>query len=576
MNQPSTSVLRSLQIIAAGARIVHASGRKLSNAEKDDLHQFLIDHDDLVEASGGLAREEAGELIDLATNPDFVASTETDPPPALPEPAAPSLHERLRMPLRTSIEASEPDEDAPKSAQVLPKSSAQDTPKNLSETPDSGCPRVPNSLEYDSSLNSLVEQVTKARAGLAVPAKPAPSSWEPVPPGEGKHGAPFGPRLAQNDASLDPAPVEWDADTDQPGEVDGDGEAALPVEWDDEADLQAEAEAGLRVERDHGTDQPEEVGGGQDAGSVEWDADAHMRGEIDEDEQDECADRGSGPPPRNLHYASLQLFHNRHFKKQRQAEWTLKLRWMGRAEPGVTYEHYVGFRPSPRKAREAVRRHAAEGKVSEAWAEAFAEATANLDGELRVGPLTRRMYTGQKRAPKGASINTREALEGCWATLALDPTAGKPGIITLHMAGDEPLVLSRFNPGTSRKANAAQWLALFDPEGLYQSKRELATLRRHLADERGLETYSPNTALGALVATQVLPVWEIVDRLSDQVEKLNQFVAKLAGDILDLKREAKTQPEGAAHAEIDQAALNRADRCITEQASGGIPEDDAG
>lgn len=538
MTQPSTSALHPSLFIAAAARVVQASDRKLSKMERDDLHQFLVDHDHLVAACGGLTREEASELIDLATTPDLVASTEVDPP----EPAAPSPHERTHMPLRTSIEASEPDQDAPKSAQVIPKSSAQDAPKNPSETPDSGCLRMPNSLEHYSSLNSLVEQVTKAGAGLAVPANPAPSSWEPVPPGAAKHGAPFGPRLAQNGTSLDPAPVEWNADTDQSEEVGGNGEAALPVESDDEADLEAEAEAGLRVERDHGTDQPEEVGEERDAGSVEWDADAHMRGEvgeIDKDERAECADRGSGPPPRNLHFASLQLFHNRQFVKQRQAEWTLKLRWMGRAEPGVTYEHFVGFRPSPRKAREAVRRHAAEGKVSEEWAEAFAEATADLDGELRVGPLTRRRYNGQKRAPKGASINAREALEGCWATLALDPTTGKPMVITLHMVSDEPLVLRRFNPGTSRKANAAQWIALFDPEGVHQSRRELATLRRHLADERGLEKYSPSTAVGALIAAEVLPVAEDIARLNTEVEKLKQFVAKLAGDILELKRDPR-------------------------------------
>lgn len=519
-------------IMQAATRIIEASGRVVDPAESSTIKNRLIPY---------IARHEAPDLAFLVKHvfsgmlssgeaQELIADAMPAPPKEVPLGASASdalltyierndflveasgaltpaeAHELIdevsgpraeMIPLSTQADDQALAKQGQNSAYTRIQNGAQEVPKNLS---NATCPTVPKMLEQGKTLTSpLVEQVTTSWADLARGANSAQDLSEPIASrGEAKHGAPSGSRL---DRVAEAPPVELENEVEVPPEV------------------EEERPAGGRFE---GAGEGSEI-------------------------SPEAEDRGSVPAPRNLHFANLQLFHNQDFIKEKQAEWTLKLRWMTRAEPGVTHEHFIGFRVSPRKAREAVRRHAVEGKVSHAWADEFIQVTATLDKQLRVGPLSKRTY-GNRKAAANASSNSREVMERCWGTLRLNSTNSAPQAITLYLVGDEPLVLTKFASATSKKKNAAEWIALFDPEGLHASKRQLATLRKHVADGRSLDEHSPNTAVGALIAIQVLPLMEVIARVSldnanllDRIEQQAELIAKLADDILDLKR-AKHEP----------------------------------
>ncbi len=386
-------------------------------------------------------------------------------------------------------------------------------PKGAQEASFSGtsawCPSAPKVLKQDLSSSYVEQVVTTSWADLAQGANPAPGSFQLVPHrGEAKRPAELDQDTPPVDAKRPTSPAETDND------------AIAPVESNDELEPP-----------------PVELNEASDPACAET---------------SDCAVADPASEARQLHFVSVQIWRNKDFVRKKQAEWTAKLRWMARFDPGVTNEIYVGFRPSPRKARETMRRHAAEGKVSAEWAEEFARLTADLPEATRVGPMTKRLYGAARK--EGASSNAREGADHCWAAMVLNPSGSAPEHLMLDFGDGEPISFDTFNVPNGRAKNAPQWLALFDPDRLQAAKRDLATLRKHLAQGRQVEAHSPNTALAALIAHHVKPLADKITHLTFDNDRLQQAMAKrdreaaelesrvarLAADVLDLKRASGT------------------------------------
>ena len=363
------------------------------------------------------------------------------------------------------------------------------------------CPRVPKMLQYPSNL--VQRTLATPWADLARSATSAQGACQRVAPG---------------------------------GEASGDAESEVVSDKGFESGSDAEfSKAGDadRREEDDGLDAPSHPG--LDAPSRPG-SDAPSRSAPSSEfspepgEADLPAEAGEA---RQLCYLGVQIWRNEDAASRRQAEWTAKLRWMGRFDPGVIHELYVGFRPSPRKARETVRRLASAGKASAAWAEEFVRITADLDPDTRVGLMSKRLFGREK--PAGASSNARRFHDYCWS--AMDPDAtGAPRHLVIDFGDGHPVHFDKFTLATRRKMNAPQWLALYDPDNLQGAKRDLATTRRHLAQDGRVQAHSPATAVGELVALHVGPLVDRIDALSAANDALRREVARLAADVAELKQ----------------------------------------
>lgn len=391
---------------------------------------------------------------------------------------------------------------------------AQEAGSATQEAQDLGtgsrCPRVPHVLEqvyissslWDTSCNNDLGSLGRGAKTAQIPLQPVPPRGEAKRPAESKQPT---------------SPAELEVEANPPAEPNDDPEPAS-AELDEEED-------GGAAEADGGWDRA-----------------------LAEESSDGAAAPPSGPPgeARALCHVGVQIWRNRDFVKRRQAEWTAKLRCMTRFDPDTIQEIYVGFRPSPRKTRETMRRHAAEGKVSDAWTEDFARLTADLDQETRVGPMTKREY----KPAKNTSSNASEGADYWWAAMVLDASGSAPQHLMLDFGDGEQILLDRFTSANGRARNAPQWLAVWDPGNLQGAKRDLANLRKNLAQSRQNERHSPNTALGELIAHHVKPLADKVAHLTvenddlrremakrdQEAIELKSRVARLCGDVFDLKR----------------------------------------
>ncbi len=175
----------------------------------------------------------------------------------------------------------------------------------------------------------------------------------------------------------------------------------------------------------------------------------------------------------------FQLWHNSTPGKSRKAQWTLKLRATLHSRPDEPpTEVFIGFHGSRRRQRAAIHRYEQEGKITPQWsAEVLALIAKEADHEL-VGlfciPCAYMPNTKMSR-------NARDVVPGCWATMTLNADASAPREIVLHLA-DRSLVNDKFEPANATKANGPRWIALFDPDNVHVTKREIAhvtqTLRR--------------------------------------------------------------------------------------------------
>ena len=250
--------------------------------------------------------------------------------------------------------------------------------------------------------------------------------------------------------------------------------------------------------------------------------------------------RKNAPPSRaDLMYAEFQIWHNADPERTRQLKWTLKIRSEGYSTSRVAV-HFVGFKESPRRAREAVQRHAQDGKVSAAWAAEFCREIADMNTAAQVGIASTREYIVAKR-PTGQSSNARAVFEGCWAVLILNPQHTAPHKLKVYFPGSpEPVVVDKFHIPNATKDNKPGWLGFYDPDELHTSRREQEAINRHPAERKAFTTYSPTTRLGRYLETFWRPLVDANQRANEDNALLVERIEALEAKLIDLKGPNKT------------------------------------
>lgn len=496
MSTPHTTIHAIMQ---AATHIIEASGRVIDPAEsstmKNRLIPYIARHEApdlavLVEyvSSGMLSSDEAQELI-------------VDAMPAPPK-EAPLWTEAEDRALAAQDSSTVADGVLLRQPAAVRVSSATEAhmlrlsrppiyvePANIDGKPaEMDCPSLPQMLTT-ALLLPEVEPVRSTSGAVcdtacrALDREPTGSTWgeeasktEGLPPLEGEVG-------------LGDLPLE--------------GEDALEVEQEAGlVELQVEAEDGVGESPNYLKPVPQ----------IALD-ETHLR-----------QSKKNAPPSRaDLMYAEFQIWHNVDPERTRQSEWTLKIRSEGDSISGVAV-HFVGFKASPRRAREAVQRHAQDGKVSAAWAAEFCRETADMNTAAQVGIASTREYIVAKR-PKGQSSNARAVFEGCWAVLILNPQHTAPHKLKVYFPGSpEPVVVDRFHIPNAMKGNKPGWLGFHDPDELHTLKREQEAIDRHRAERKAFTTYSPITKLGQYLATYWDPMVDAHQRMTAEIATLTAQV----------------------------------------------------
>jgi hypothetical protein len=191
-----------------------------------------------------------------------------------------------------------------------------------------------------------------------------------------------------------------------------------------------------------------------------------------------------------------------------KARYTVKVA-IGQANPD--FVHFINFR-QPVRHREVIKKAYNNKKISQDWAEKFAEITTQIEPGTLIG-----------------FIATRENMvfDGQYATLNL--STGVPGEMIIHLETGEEITITdwRSTKSEAYKKNAAQWLARFE---------------ENAAD--------PLNKLGELVQPFDAKLEEmfgtcnvIFDKVFNQIAHLNTEFNKKASayqkDIADLLKQAK-------------------------------------
>jgi hypothetical protein len=213
----------------------------------------------------------------------------------------------------------------------------------------------------------------------------------------------------------------------------------------------------------------------------------------------QASKQASAPPPPlrdDLEIANLQIWHNTN-ALQRIPEWKLKIRADRRSLPdGPTREYWVGF-AVPARAREVVRRHILEGKISAICGGKLITSINALPPTALVGLFGGAAYQGKR--PKGVSSNARVVFQHHWAVLHLDNKNIAPDRVELYLDCDTPIVISRFYPPSATAPNGPGWIALVDPDELHTSKKELEKMRKQMNNNAWMME-NPRTRIAKEVA----------------------------------------------------------------------------
>jgi hypothetical protein len=203
---------------------------------------------------------------------------------------------------------------------------------------------------------------------------------------------------------------------------------------------------------------------------------------------------------------------------------------IGQANPD--FVHFIDFR-QPVRHREVIKKAYNNKKISQDWAEKFAEITTQIEPGTLIG-----------------FIATRENMvfDGQYATLNL--STGVPGEMIIHLGIGEEITITDWHSTKSEayKKNAAQWVSYLNGDIFIQAKAAIARTKKTAAEA----LHNPLNKLGELVEASIQPFDAkleemfgtcnvIFDKVFNQLAHLNTEFNKKASayqkDIADLRQE---------------------------------------
>jgi hypothetical protein len=191
-----------------------------------------------------------------------------------------------------------------------------------------------------------------------------------------------------------------------------------------------------------------------------------------------------------------------------KARYTVKVA-IGKANPD--FVHFINFR-QPVRHREVIKKAYNNKKISQDWAEKFAEITTQIEPGTLIG-----------------FIATRENMvfDGQYATLNL--STGVPGEMIIHLETGEEITITDWHSTKSEayKKNAAQWVSYLNGNIFIQAKAELARTKKTAAEA----LHNPLNKLGELVEASIQPfdarLDEIVDGYCQDYDQVMKQIADL-------------------------------------------------
>jgi hypothetical protein len=237
----------------------------------------------------------------------------------------------------------------------------------------------------------------------------------------------------------------------------------------------------------------------------------------------QASKQASAPPPPlrdDLAIGNLQIWHNTN-ALQRIPEWKLKLRADRKSLPyHPTREYWVGF-AAPVRAREVVRRHILDGKISPFCGGKLIASINTMAPTSLFGLFGGAAYQGKR--PKGVSSNARIVFPDHWAVLHIDHKNIAPDRVELYLGCDDtPIAITRFYPPSATAPNGPGWIALVDPDELHTSKKELEKMRKQ-ANNNTWMMENPRT----WIAQEVARVYQAKADAEAERDALRQRVAFL-------------------------------------------------
>jgi hypothetical protein len=220
---------------------------------------------------------------------------------------------------------------------------------------------------------------------------------------------------------------------------------------------------------------------------------------------------------------------------------------IGQANPD--FVHFIDFR-QPVRQREVIKKAYYNKKISQDWAEKFAEITTSIEPGTLIG-----------------FIATRENMVFDWQYATLNLSTGVPGEMIIHLGIGEEITIGDWH-STKYKKNAAQWVSYLNGDIFIQAKAAIARTKKTAAEA----LHNPLNKLGELVEANLQPFDAkleemfgtcnvIFDKVFNQIAQLNTEFNKKASayqkDIADLTQEfLKLKQENAyLKAKADQKAI---------------------
>lgn len=249
------------------------------------------------------------------------------------------------------------------------------------------------------------------------------------------------------------------------------------------------------------------------------------------------ANDGRLPSRNHLAYAEVQIWYNP-TPTPRRPNWKAKLRTARDsdfvADDAVLQQYYLHFVAGPRRLRQNLLR---ANKIDDA-------AIARFDAWTKAVSIEPTMLLALPEAPMPLAPYQRRGRHrgayacGQYAVLHLDEAGTAPVAIALYLDEDDvPLLIERIvrpsatvKNGKPRKAGAADFVAYYDPDGLwYGVAQDLKALHLHRRQQRDLRDFHPQSQIGQLVDARLQSLWQAVAALHERLDATERTRTVSAG-----------------------------------------------